>query len=104
MENKKAPHNESIEQEKQSKYTSFHSEKEMLCSFLSKNTATASMAAHALKITQKNITRYKAMLEEDGRLMVLFKAKCRRTNRKADYLTTDPLLLSKLNNRTNECS
>lgn len=107
MENKKALHHHSTEHsklKKQSKSTKFNSEKEIFCAFLSKNTATATMAANALRITQKNITRYKAMLENEGRLMVLFTAKCKRTSRQADYLTTDSELISKLKKKSNESS
>ncbi len=107
MENKKAPYHHSTEQRKQKKQsedTKFNSQKEIFCSFLSKNTATATMAANALRITQKNITRYKSNLEKEGRLMVLFTAKCKITNRQADYLTTDSYLISKLKKKSNERS
>ena len=62
------------------------------------------MAANALRITQKNITRYKSNLEKEGRLMVLFTAKCKITNRQADYLTTDSNIISKLKKKSNERS
>ena len=107
MTNKKAPYHNSTEhrkQKKQSENTKFNSQKEIFCAFLSKNIATATMAANALRITQKNITRYKSMLEKEGRLMVLFTAKCKKTNRQADYLTTDSYLISKLKKNSNERS
>jgi predicted HTH transcriptional regulator len=107
MINKKAPYHHSTEQRKQKKQsenTKFNSQKEIFCAFLSKNTATATMAANALRITQKNITRYKSNLEKEGRLMVLFTAKCKKTNRQADYLTTDSYLISKLKKKSNERS
>lgn len=107
MTNKKAPYHNSTEQRKQKKQsenTKFNSQKEIFCAFLSKNTATATMAANALRITQKNITRYKSMLENEGRLVVLFTAKCKKTNRQADYLTTDSYLISKLKKNSNERS
>ena len=107
MINKKAPYHHSTEhrkQKKQSENTKLNSQKEIFCAFLSKNTATATMAANALRITQKNITRYKSNLEKEGRLMVLFTAKCKITNRQADYLTTDSYLISKLKKKSNERS
>lgn len=107
MINKKAPYHHSTEQrklKKQSEDIKFNSQKEIFCAFLSKNIATATMAANALRITQKNITRYKSNLEKEGRLMVLFTAKCKITNRQADYLTTDSNIISKLKKKSNERS
>ncbi|MGV3538380.1 MAG: hypothetical protein ACO1OQ_01125 [Rufibacter sp.] len=57
--------------------------------YLQVNVATASMAASAIGVPQKNITRYKRMLEEAGKLWETTKAKCRETGFIASYLTTD---------------
>jgi predicted Zn-ribbon and HTH transcriptional regulator len=58
--------------------------------YLSNNIATASMTAEATGIYQKNITRYKRMLEKSGKLFVVFKAKCKKTGYNAQYMTTNP--------------
>lgn len=99
MENKKAPHQRSEEQASgrmRSKDSYFFNEKKQFFNYLQKNTATASMAADALNIPQKNITRYKRQLEKVGKLKEVCKTICRKTKRRAAYLTTNSNLLKTL--------
>jgi len=58
--------------------------------YLSNHIATASMVAEATGIYQKNITRYKRMLEKSGQLWEVCKAKCKKTGFNANYITTNP--------------
>jgi len=58
--------------------------------YLKENVATASMIEAATGIHQKNICRYKRMLEKSDRLWVVCKKKCKYTGYKACYLTTNP--------------
>ncbi len=58
--------------------------------YLQNHVATASMAADATGIYQKNICGYKRDLEKAGRLWELTKATCKKTGVRAWYLTTDP--------------
>lgn len=61
-----------------------------------KNTVTCSMASDALNIPQKNLTRYKRRLQNEGKLKVCFKSICRITKHRAEYLTTNPELIKTL--------
>lgn len=58
--------------------------------YLQHYVATASMVTDATGVPQKCITRYKRDLEKAGRLWEITKAYCKKTGRKAWYLTTDP--------------
>lgn len=58
--------------------------------YLKDNVATATMATNATGVSQKNICRYKRMLEKTGRLWQVFKKPCESTNRFAWFLTTNP--------------
>lgn len=69
----------------------FKAEKDRFYHHLLNNTATASMASEALEIPQKNITRYKRELEDNGLLWEVEKKKCKSTGYIAAYLTTDLL-------------
>lgn len=100
MENKKAPHHNSTEQEKtHSKNTYFTDEKQRFLLFLQKNTATCSMASKATGISHKNLCRYKDMLENEGLIVELFKTKCRVTGHPAKYLTGNPALIENIKKR-----
>lgn len=69
--------------------------------YLQEQPATASMAADATGIPQKNICRYKRDLEKANRLWELEKKTCKKTGFKAWYITTDP---KKANSRTIQLS
>ena len=60
--------------------------------FLKENCCTASMAAEALGVPQKNLTRYKRELEKAGLLKEVKQDYCRITGRKAWYITCNPTL------------
>lgn len=74
----------------------FESQKEVFRHYLTENIATASMVSSQTGIPQKNLTRYKAELEEKGLLKVLFRTKCRYTGFDADYLTTNPDIIASM--------
>jgi hypothetical protein len=61
--------------------------------YLKEHLATASMVSEATGISQKNICRYKSMLQESNKLWEVVKKKCKVTNREAWYLTTNPDLI-----------
>ena len=54
------------------------------------------MVADQTGIPQKNLTRYKEQLENQGLLKVVFVARCRKTGFKAQYLTTNPDLIESM--------
>jgi hypothetical protein len=58
--------------------------------YLQKHTVTCSMAAKALGIPQKCLTRYKRVLELSGQLWEVKRQYCKLTGFPAWYLTTDP--------------
>jgi len=71
--------------------------------YLQNNTATNSMVEKATGIKQKNLTRYKAELEEKGSLVVVCRKACEATGFKADYLSTNEEEIRKvLDKRYNE--
>ena len=74
----------------------FDSQKKVFKTYLSKNIATCSMVADQTGIPQKNLTRYKDQLENQGLLKVVFVARCRKTGFKAQYLTTNPDLIESM--------
>lgn len=69
--------------------TYFDSQKEIFRHYLSENIATCSMVSNQTGIPQKNLTRYKTELEDNGALTVLFVTNCKVTGFKAQYLTTN---------------
>lgn len=74
----------------QGKDSSHHNQLKTIFQFLQHHVATASMAADATGIYQKNICRYKRDLEKAGRLWEVTKATCKKTGFKAWYITTNP--------------
>lgn len=105
MENKKAPHQRSIEQALRGmhgKYNKITNQKEIFAQFLKEHTATATMSSVATGIPQKNICRYKRELEDEGRLVVLFKRLCPITKFRAAYLSTNPDLINPSNPNVDE--
>lgn len=67
----------------------FEAEYRRFRDYLEKHTATCTMACENLGIRQKNATRYKRDLEENGQLIELFVGKCQHTGFLAAYLTTN---------------
>lgn len=74
----------------QGKNTNFEAELRLFHEFLKNNTATCTMVCETLGIRQKNATRYKRNLEENGQLIEVFTAPCKYTKRLAAYLSTNP--------------
>jgi len=62
--------------------------------YLTRFEATASMISVALDIWRPNVCRYKRMLEEEGKLIIVYRGRCQVTGRKADYLSSDPNVIS----------
>lgn len=71
-------------------YNNQASELKLVRDYLTVNNATATMVATALNIYRPNLTRYKAMLQEAGALIVTHNDYCKETGCKADYLSCDP--------------
>lgn len=67
--------------------------------YLQKNTATNSMVEQAIGIKQKNLTRYKVTLEDQGSLVVAYRGFCEVTGFLADYLSTNKEIIKKVNER-----
>jgi hypothetical protein len=65
---------------------------EKISQYLNYNVATASMVSASTGVPQKNITRYKRLLEKAGQLWEVEKKRCELTGFKAWYLTTNPEL------------
>jgi hypothetical protein len=63
--------------------------------YLVDNVATCSMVSKATGIPQKNLTRYKRDLEDAGKLIELFRARCKHTGFPASYLTCNLELIEK---------
>ena len=82
------PPNDSLNS--QGKDNSHHNQLKTIFQYLQNHVATASMVTDATGVPQKCITRYKRDLEKAGRLWETAKAYCKKTGRKAWYLTTDP--------------
>lgn len=72
---------------------SFDSQAEVFKTYLSANTATCSMVADQTDLPQKNLTRFKTELQKKGLLKVVCVAVCRKTGFKAQYLTTNPVII-----------
>ncbi len=82
------PPNDSLNS--QSKDSSDSNQLKTIFQYFFDNVCTASMAADATGIYQKNICRYKRDLEKIGRLWEIEKKVCRKTGFKAWYVTTNP--------------
>ena len=68
--------------------------------YLKTNVATNSMVTEATGIKQKNLTRYKRKFQKLDLLFELYKGICKKTKRRANYLTTNPNLIPKANQLT----
>jgi len=75
---------------RQSEDTEFKNQLKTIFQYFKEHISTASMAAAATGIPQKNICRYKRDLEQAGRLWEVEKKICKHTGFKAWYLTTNP--------------
>jgi len=75
---------------RQSKDNHFQAQLVIFYHYLLEHIATASMVREATGIPQKNICRYKRKLEKAGRLWQVVKKECKKTRKKAWYLTTNP--------------
>ena len=74
----------------QNKDSHFDAQMRIVCDYLSDHIATASMVECATGVHQKNITRYKRVLERSGTLWELYKDKCKVTGHIASYLSCNP--------------
>lgn len=79
--------------DKKYSYTNQETELKQVRVYLTENNATATMCATALSIYRPNLTRYKAMLQDEGVLIVTHNDRCKETNCKADYLSCNPDLV-----------
>jgi hypothetical protein len=68
----------------------FKSQKQRFLEYLKVNVATVAMVGKAIKVPEKNLTRYKRKLEKIGRLHELEKKTCKVTGSPAAYLTCNP--------------
>jgi hypothetical protein len=81
---------------RQDKNNLFIAQKKVVFDYLKRNTATASMVSAATGVSQKNFTRYKRILEQEGFLKVLFKSQCKLTGSTASYLTSNESIIKSL--------
>jgi hypothetical protein len=76
----------------------FHlNEQKRYFEYLKTNVATNSMVTEATGIKQKNLTRYKRTFQKFDLLFELYKGICKKTKRRATYLTTNPDLIPQSN-------
>jgi hypothetical protein len=68
--------------------------------YLGMHSASCSMVSNALRIPQKNCTRYKRILEKGHQLWQVKKMKCKKTGHMVWYLTTNPDLQPSKNQLT----
>lgn len=80
----------------QGKDNYFEAEMKRFREFLKENTVTCTMVCETLGIPQKNATWYKRQLEDGELLVEVFKAPCKKTNRIAAYLSTNPTIIKKV--------
>lgn len=64
--------------------------------YLKNNVATNSMVEQATGIKQKNLCRYKIILQEQGDLVVVYKGLCAVTGYRADYLSTNREIIKRV--------
>lgn len=83
--NKKSPEGLNLQSKDNSKQTQLQT----IFHYLRDNTATASMAAEDTGIFQKNICRFKRMLQLAGLLWETERKLCKKTGHRATYLTTN---------------
>jgi hypothetical protein len=78
---------------KQGKFKHFVAQKTKFHNHLKKHTVTCSMAARAIRVPQKNLTRFKRQYQKAGLLVEVKKSVCRLTGFRAAYLSTNPDLI-----------
>jgi len=79
--------NITVNPHEQSKDNSKKPQIQIVYSYLKEHIATASMVEDATGIKQKNITRFKRMLQKSNKLWEVTKKKCQKTGFKATYIT-----------------
>lgn len=84
-------HNKGVNNIADPKGTNYLAQLSNTYQYLLTNTATATMVTEATGIPQKNITRFKRVLEKQGQLWQVIENRCKHTGRLAWYLTTDEL-------------
>lgn len=77
----------------------FEAQERKFKAYLQYNTATCTMVSEALGIPQKNLTWCKRRLEDKGLLVEVYKDKCKFTNHKAFYLSTNKEIIKKVNSK-----
>ncbi|MDM1534222.1 hypothetical protein [Myroides marinus] len=82
-----------FQHKRQGKDKDFKAEYKVFLDYLKTCVSTCSMVASETGIPHKNLTRYKAKLEKQGLLWCVEKNYCKKTKRKAWYLTTNPDLI-----------
>lgn len=80
-------------------YNNQQAELKQVHQYLTENNASATMVADALNIYRPNLTRYKHMLEEDGKLFVTHKDRCKVTGRIVCYLSCNLKLKGGVNGK-----
>lgn len=75
---------------KQSKSRKSKTQIQKVFDFLSKRSATSTMVSKSTGIPQKNICRYKVMLQNQGLLREIEKRPCKITGLYAWYISCDP--------------
>ncbi|APY11511.1 hypothetical protein BWZ22_09755 [Seonamhaeicola sp. S2-3] len=75
---------------RQGQDTNKHTQLKTIFKYLHDHIATNSMVAKATGVPQKNICRYKRILQKMGVLVEVKKAYCQATNHLAWYLSTNP--------------
>jgi len=93
-QNRKKPYGDGDQQGKYN-YKNQAAEIKQVEAYLIDHNATSTMVATALRIYRPNLTRYKNMLQEAGKLVVTHNGRCKETGYLADYLTCDPALVKK---------
>ncbi|MBE0390197.1 hypothetical protein [Flavobacterium sp. PL002] len=79
--------------------TLFSTQLKTIFHYLQTNISTASMVSEATGIPQKNITRYKRDLEQQGLLFEVEKKLCKLTGFKAWYISTNKDLLTSITSK-----
>ena len=96
MKNKKAANAANEGLDLRHKGTTTLPQMQVFFDYLQEKVATCTMVSESTGLRQKNCTRYKRKLEKKGYLWEVYNGKCRVTQLKAAYLTTNPSLVSKV--------
>ncbi len=82
-----------------SKSTKFNAELNLVQAYLTTKIATATMVSVDLEIYRPNLCRYVSILSKQSLLSIVCVGKCKVTGFKARYLTCNPTLINRLNER-----